>query len=108
MENQHDAYDLSYLPVASEYREIIEQLISNKASGKIFYFDPKNRVEETTGQVMELIGDQGSGMFVTTDSGTLVRIDRIITIFGKLGAAYDEYNTFSFCGMGCDPDDKQQ
>lgn len=101
MEKQQQAYTLSYLPVAWEYKEIIEKLIADKAHGKVFYFDAQNKLEESAGQVMELTGDHGSGLFVTMDNGIAVRIDRIITICGKLGAAYDEYNNFSVCGANC-------
>ncbi|MFD2599324.1 hypothetical protein ACFSQ3_10195 [Sphingobacterium corticis] len=99
----------SYLPVAWEYREIIEELIAKQASGKIFYFDADDRLQET-GKVrlVKLEGDEGAGLFVRTDGDISVRIDRIITVFGKLGAAYDEYNAFSVCGMGCDPDNNDQ
>lgn len=101
MEKQHQSYTLSYLPVAWEYQEIIETLVQNKARGKVFYFNAENTIDETMGQVMALTGDSGSGLFVTMDNGTAVRIDRIITICGKLGAAYDEYNNFSVCGANC-------
>ncbi|MFD2744410.1 MULTISPECIES: hypothetical protein [Sphingobacterium] len=107
MEKQQQAYNLSYLPVAWEYKEIIETLIADKAHGKVFYFDAQNKLEESVGQAMTLTGDSGSGLFVTMDNGTAVRIDRIITIMGKLGAAYDEYNNFSVCGANCDRDDNQ-
>lgn len=101
MEKQHQSYTLSYLPVAWEYQEIIKTLIQNKAQGKVFYFNTENTIDETVGQVMTLTGDSGAGLFVTMDNGVAVRIDRIITICGKLGAAYDEYNNFSVCGANC-------
>ncbi len=102
MQDQPTSYTIPYLPVASEYMEIIENLIREERSGKVFFFNSKYEVDEAVGQITSLSGDQGAGMFIHLDSDVKVRIDRIITVFGKLGAAYDEYSAFSACGFGGD------
>ena len=91
----------SYLPVAWEYREMIEEQIGKKNNGKIFYFDEKNKVEETQGRVLEMIEEKDAGMFIVMDTGFRIRIDRIITLFGKIGAAYDEYDAYANACMDC-------
>jgi len=91
----------SYLPVAWEYREIIEEQISKKRSGKIFYFGEGNKVEETTGIVIEMMEEKDAGIFIIMDKGLRIRIDRIITLFGKIGAAYDEYDAYANACMDC-------
>ncbi|WP_240452744.1 hypothetical protein [Sphingobacterium sp. xlx-130] len=35
------------------------------------------------------------------DNDYRIRIDRIITLFGKIGAAYDEYNQYANSCMDC-------
>ncbi len=40
-------------------------------------------------------------MFITLDSGAQIRIDRIITLFGKPGAAFDEYDAFANQCLSC-------
>ena len=93
--------DNSYTPVAYEYREVIQELIEKHASGKIFYWSFEQAVEEEAGQAVELAEFPGKGIFVVLDSGAQVRIDRIITIFGKPGAGYDAYDSFANQCLSC-------
>jgi hypothetical protein len=93
--------DSSYTPVAYEYREIIQELIEQRASGKIFFWSAEQTVDEVIGQVVKLEELPGKGTFITLDSGAQVRIDRIITIFGKPGAGYDEYDSFANQCLSC-------
>ena len=92
---------ISYLPVAWEYREIIEEQIIKKSKGKIFYFGEDNKIEETRGTVTDMLEEKGAGMFIVMDTGVRIRIDRIITLFGKIGAAYYEYDTYANACMDC-------
>lgn len=101
MTNKTTGKENSYLPVAWEYREVIEEQINKKSSGKIFYFDEANKVEETTGAVVEMIEEKSAGVFIVMDRGLRIRIDRIITLFGKIGAAYDEYDAYANACMDC-------
>jgi hypothetical protein len=50
---------------------------------------------------LEIKDIKGEGMFILLDSGTRIRIDRIITLFGKPGAAYDKYDAFANACMDC-------
>ena len=91
----------SYLPVAWEYREIIEEQINKKTSGKIFYFEEDNKLGEAEGTIVEIAEEKNNGVFILMENGHRIRIDRIITLFGKIGAAYDEYNAFADACMDC-------
>ncbi len=93
--------DPSYLPVAWEYREVIEEAIEKKSIGKIFYFCREEGVCEAAGTVVELKDIDKEGLFVLLDAGTRIRVDRIITLFGKPGAAFDEYNAYGNACMDC-------
>jgi len=93
--------DTSYLPVAWEYREVIEEEIEKKTTGKIFYFCSDEGICEAKGRVLHMKEERGNGVFITLDTETKIRIDRIITLFGKPGAAYDEYNAYANACMDC-------
>ncbi len=93
--------DASYTPVAYEYREIILDQIAKKTTGKIFFWSADQQVDEATGRILKLEELPGKGMFIALDSGNQVRIDRIITLFGKPGAAYDEYDSFANQCLSC-------
>jgi len=93
--------ETSYTPVAYEYREVIEEQIARKTSGKIFFWSPEGKVDEVIGTVARLEERPGAGMFVVLDTEASVRIDRIITLFGKPGAAFDEYDAFANACLAC-------
>jgi|SRR5690606_33165734 len=101
--------DTSYLPVAWEYREVIEEAIEKNSTGKIFYFCQDEGVCEAAGPVIQLKEIPKEGLFIILDNGEKIRVDRIITLYGKPGAAYDEYNSYGNACMDClggyDPDE---
>ncbi|MEC3879625.1 hypothetical protein [Parapedobacter sp. 10938] len=104
-----EAADTSYLPVAWEYREVIEEAIEKKQTGKIFYFCRDEGVCEAAGKVIKLKEITKEGLFIVMDTAARIRVDRIITLYGKPGAAYDEYNAYGNACMDClggyDPDE---
>jgi len=91
----------SYSPVQYVYREVINEQIEKRADGKIFYFDNDDKVESTEGRLCALEDVAGKGMYITLDTGVQIRIDRIITLFGKPGAAFDEYDSFANQCLAC-------
>ncbi|MDM1296283.1 hypothetical protein HX021_18520 [Sphingobacterium sp. N143] len=101
MKTKNQINEITYLPVAWEYREIIEEEINKKNSGKIFYFEEDNKIGEAQGIISEMIEQKKKGVFIVMQDGLQIRIDRIITLFGKVGAAYDEYNAYADACMDC-------
>lgn len=101
--------DSSYLPIAWEYREVIEEQIAKETRGKVFFFSAADGIGEAEGRAVELKDVSGAGLFLVLDNGTEVRADRIITLFGKPGAAFDEYQAYGNSCMDCtggyDPDE---
>lgn len=93
--------DNSYSPVQYVYKEIIEEEMAKHTSGKIFYFDADQTVESSEGTIMKLMEIEGSGLFVVMNPEHQIRIDRIITVFGKLGPAYDEYDSYANQCLSC-------
>ncbi len=101
MNHKNTSSETSYLPVAWEYREVIEEEIKKASKGKIFFFNRENQVDEAAGTVVKLAEEKNNGMFVFLDTGIKIRIDRIITLFGKIGAAYHEYDAYANACMDC-------
>jgi len=93
--------DTSYTPVPYDFRETIEEAIVKQSSGKVFYWNENQKVDEQAGKVDRLEDIPGRGMFITMDSGYQIRIDRIITLFGRPGAAFDEYDAFANQCLSC-------
>src|SRR5690349_19025942 len=91
----------SFTPVAYEYREIIADQISKNTHGKIFFFNTQAKVDDVQGKIVSADEIPGKVMFITLDNNTQIRIDRIITLFGKPGAAYDEYDAFANTCLDC-------
>lgn len=91
----------SYLPVAWEYREVIEEQIEKGTTGKIFHFCQEEIICSTEGRVLSMEDVPNEGVFIHLDNNKRIRIDRIITLFGKPGAAYDEYDAFGSSCMDC-------
>jgi len=89
------------LPVAWEYREVIEEEIGKKTKGKIFYFCKDEGICEAEGSVVLMKEVKNEGLFAVLDTGTEIRVNRIITLFGKPGAAYDEYDAYANACMDC-------
>ena len=91
----------TYTPVDYIYQEVIAEELKKNAQGKVFYFDETNAIESFSGRIREMKEIPGKGLFVEMDPSALIRVDRIITLFGKPGAAYDEYDAFANACMDC-------
>ena len=105
----------SYSPVDYVYREIVEEEIKKGTRGKIFYFNNDQAVDSFEGQIVSLqemqvhpdrIGTnpdsyRGEGMFILLNPDHQIRLDRVITIFGKPGPAFDEYDNFANQCLAC-------
>jgi hypothetical protein len=93
--------DTSFTPVSYDCREVIEEQIAKKTHGKVFFWNKDQQVDDALGTVTSLDEIPGEGMFIALDSGVKIRIDRIITLFGKPGAAFDEYDFFANQCLAC-------
>lgn len=94
--------ETSYLPVQFVYREIIAEAIDRGTAGKVFYFSSENILESAAGRIVKLEEVPGKGEFITLVAEDAdIRIDRIITLFGKPGPAYDEYDAYANACLSC-------
>jgi hypothetical protein len=93
--------EATYTPVQWVHRELIAEAIDTKKRGKIFFFSPEEKVSDAEGAIRSLEELPGKGMFIQLDTQEQIRIDRIITLFGKPGAAFDEYDAYANACMDC-------
>lgn len=93
--------ETSYTPVAYEFKDVIDEQIAKKTSGKVFFWSADQQVDEVVGTVLRREEIPAKGEFIFLDSEKSVRIDRIITLFGKPGAAFDEYDAFANQCLAC-------
>src|SRR5688500_11410065 len=93
--------EISYSPVQYVYREVIEEEISKQTTGKIFYIDEKNTDESAEGKILRMKEITGHGIIIVMDPERHIRIDRIITVFGKPSAAFDEYDAYANACLSC-------
>lgn len=91
----------SFTPVPYEFREVIAEQIDRRAQGKIFFFDSNDQVDSIEGEIVSLVEIPQQGMFLNISDDRQIRIDRIITLFGKPGAAFDEYDSFANQCLAC-------
>jgi hypothetical protein len=91
----------SFSPVQYVYREIIDEETRKGTDGKIFFFDDNDTVDSCEGRVIKMEEFPQQGIFILLDSGKQIRVDRIITLFGKPGAAFDEYDNFANQCLSC-------
>jgi hypothetical protein len=89
------------MPVSYDYREGVETEIKMETSGKIFYFDSNNIFECTEGRIVTLREVVDRGWFIDLEPQQSLRLDRVITFFGKPGPAYDEYDRLGGVCLEC-------
>lgn len=90
----------NYHPVYPDYYEIFSAE-QEKDFSKVFYFGDETTVEEATGKINGLINGGSIGEFLIFDTGDEVRIDRVITVNGIPGPAYDEYDSYALACLNC-------
>ena len=90
----------TFNPIPYEYYEILTEAREQGKSGKIHYFDADEQVEEANGKIIDWKGST-DGEYLNLDSGQSVRLDRIITIYGRPGPSYDRYDAYANACLDC-------
>lgn len=94
-------YNDNYSPIDPDFYDIIDRLKQEKRSGKIFFFNPENKLDEIVGEIL-LVLKTPDGEYLKTCEGTSARLDKVITIYGKPGPAYDEYDRYANACLTCE------
>jgi len=93
--------ETTYTPVPYVCRELIKEQIESGTEGKVFFFNESQQVDEIEGKVISMEEIPQRGIFIRMHPENQIRIDRIITLFGKPGAAFDEYDSFANQCLSC-------
>jgi len=89
-----------FSPIHPDYYDMFTEE-QEKESIRVFYFGTGSDVEEVKGKITGLIKKVAFEEYLVFKSGNEVRIDRIITINGKPGPAYDEYEAYALACLNC-------
>jgi hypothetical protein len=89
-----------FMPVQPDYYDIFREEQKKEVS-KVFYFGNGSELEEAAGKIIGLENEGNFEKYMIFDSGDKVRVDRIITINGIPGPAYDEYDAYALACLNC-------
>lgn len=84
----------SYLPVPWDFREVLSEVKSAGKDGVIYYFTVEPEMEKAEGYIIELL-ENSDGEFLLTSKGHQVRLDKIVTLYGKPGPSYHIYDGYA-------------
>jgi hypothetical protein len=84
----------SYLPVPWDFREVLDDEIKREKDGVIYYFTTEPDMEKAEGKIAELL-QTSDGEFLLTSKGHRVRLDKIVTLYGKPGPSYHIYDGYA-------------
>lgn len=93
-------YEDSYLPVDHDFEEMVAKILIERKSGKVYFFDAKKELDGVEGP-LDRIEKNNEGKFLLV-RGLPVRLDKIITIAGKPGPAYEEYDNYANACLACE------
>jgi hypothetical protein len=88
-----------YLPVDPDYIDELVRWSQLRESVKVFYFSGPESIRDVTGIFGGVIRKDRDDYCVI--GGSEIRLDKIITMAGKPGPAYDTYDAFSNACLDC-------
>lgn len=89
-----------FTPVQPDYYDIFRDE-QKKELCKVFYFGNGSKLKEAEGKITGIRKKGNFEEYMIFDTGDKVRIDRIITINGIPGPAYDEYDAYALACLNC-------
>ena len=94
-------YQDNYLPVDPDFLEMVEKMTAGKkASGKIHYFEASNQIGLAEGDLKGILKNEQGEFLIVKDQQ--VRMDKIITLLGKPGPAYETYDRYANACLTCE------
>ena len=88
-----------FVPFDPDYYGNLEKLLGQ--SCKINYFDADGTVADASGHLTDLVRPDGFAHFVVLDEEVALRSDRIITLNGRPGPAFEEYDLYALQCLTC-------
>lgn len=89
------------MPIDPDFYDVIESIRNKNAPIKIHYFGKKNELCDAHGKIMGATINEKHEEHLVMNSGEQVRLDRIITLNGRPGPAYDEYDSYGLACLDC-------
>ncbi len=93
--------ETKYLPVDPYFFDLIESLKSMNKDVVIHYFGLSNELNQVKGLIEKVIKNNSNQEYLVIKSGENVRLDRIITLNGRPGPAFDEYDGYALACLDC-------
>ncbi|MCC9136083.1 hypothetical protein ACFSKU_16550 [Pontibacter silvestris] len=81
--------EISYKPIDSSYREMLEELAAKKAFVRVQYFTDLRELLNVTA-VMKEVFEKDDAAYLRLATGEEVRLDRIVRVADKPAPGYDE------------------
>lgn len=88
-----------FVPFDPDYYGNLEKLLGQ--SCKINYFDADGMVADASGWLTGFMRPDAFAHFVVLDEEVALRSDRIITLNGRPGPAFEEYDLFALQCLTC-------
>lgn len=95
-------YAEQFMPIDPDYTEIIEEYISLKKCGKVNFFNEFGKIDGTSEGVGIELQSSPKGVFLLLSCGDIVRVDKIITLMGRPGPAYEAYDRYANACLTCE------
>lgn len=81
--------------------ETIEKCMAEKRRGKVHFFDQSGQLNTSEGMLIS-IDESHDGVFLSIAGDQPVRVDKIITLIGKPGPAYEAYDRYANACLTCE------
>ncbi|MEP0366108.1 MAG: hypothetical protein ABJN36_17890 [Cyclobacteriaceae bacterium] len=95
-------YSDKYLPVDPDFEQNVYLNVEEAQNGKVHYFDYNGSIGLGEGRI-ESLEKLPEGYFISmSETDDLIRLDKIITLFGNPGPAYDEYDRYANACLTCE------
>ena len=88
-----------FVPFDPDYYGNLEKLLGQ--SCKINYFDADGTVADASGRLTDFLRPDDFAHFVVLDEEVALRSDRIITLNGRPGPAFEEYDLYALQCLTC-------
>ncbi|MEO9474058.1 MAG: hypothetical protein ABJG41_00935 [Cyclobacteriaceae bacterium] len=95
-------YSDKYLPVDPDFEQKVHLNVKGTQKGKVHYFDYNGSIGLGEGRIESLEKSADGGFIRMSETEDLIRIDKIITLFGHPGPAYDEYDRYANVCLTCE------
>ncbi|PWD99141.1 hypothetical protein [Marinilabilia rubra] len=89
-----------YTPIDPDFYDIIKTQTKKSRHLKVFFFYPNNEIGQGEVEYSGTLKEK-EGEFIDLFGDEKIRLDRIITINGNPGPAFDEYDAYANACLSC-------